>query len=208
MSLTKLPRLLALLSTLSLTPFLQAGVLTVSSVGDVSDLSDYTVSNTINYEMGVDVSAGTEFLYKVTLADSFVWGSGFMDSYLTISTDATANANASITIRSGGSIGSSFVEYRIILGGSAGDELTTGDVLSLTHGTSFHVTHASLGGLTQTDISATVEDDFGFFDESGNHSATFAQVSAVPEPSEYAAILGLISFIGIVIVRRRARRDA
>jgi hypothetical protein len=186
----------------------QAGDLTVTALGSVPDLSDYTVTTTINYELGVGVSAGTEFLYRVTLNDSFLWNTSFADSYLTISNDATANAAASITIRSGGGIGDTFVEYRIILGNGAGEDISSGTILSLTTGSSFGVTHNSLGGLTETTITGRVDDDFGEFDTGGTHTTTLAQVSVVPEPDTYGTMLGLLSLIGVIWIKRRPRHTA
>ena len=132
---------------------------------------DVSVTETeITYEMGVGVSDGTEFLCRFDFGSN-VLTTDFADGDLTV-TSSTSNGE-SVTIRSGGTIGDTFAEYRIILSNTG--DLTTGDKLVL---------DLSTFGLDSTSytVTVTVSDDFGIFDTSGNHTAS-AAVPTTPEPT-------------------------
>jgi len=191
---------------------MSVGIAMSGMAGDLSITAEMTTTGptyTMNYEMGVGVSANTEFLIRYDFdKDVFTYSYAFGDNDLTL-TSSTASAQ-SIAFLSGGA---AFIEYRIILG-SDGD-LAAGDLLVL-----------DLSGMSiyEYAVTATLTDDFGEFDKAGDHDETYPP-SAGPEPTpeptpepetpimvptltEWGLLLTalIILSLGVLSIRRKTNR--
>jgi len=147
----------------------------IAMIGNAGNLT--VTATDMTYEMGVGVSAGTEFLCRFDFGSN-VLTTDFADGDLTLTSSTTSGE--AVSIRSGGTIGDTFVEYRIILGSTG--ELTTGDKLVL---------DLSTFGLDSTSytVTATLMDDFGTFDTAGIHTVTYTPPAPVDPTPEAPAIM-------------------
>lgn len=163
-----------------------AGTIIVTSLADVSDISDFTITASIDFMPFSFASNDNRFFIFLDNGATF-------QSEITISDLVVTTGSATFDLVTGSAIGASELEFRYTSPGSNTDVYT----LTLNN---IRIT----GGSSPVSIDAHTDDSFGTFDFFT--SATLAQqASPVPEPAHYAAAFGLISLVGVILARRRRR---
>ena len=143
---------------------------------------------------------------------SLTWNAGSTDNSLTLRADLTDLEQVSLSLRyrtqTAGSITAfSAFEYRTSAGGAWQNVDYNGTSLTLPEPNSanFPRWEPSLTGTTAADLEGSAFAEFRWsFDSPVNNNFRMddVQITAIPEPTTYAAILGL-SVLGFVLLRRR-----